>query len=261
MWDRSSRYRRGTLADLDHLVRGLQCIKLFRSMAISMSNMFLKSVWLQNSVRARALVEKKACVVGLTRLLCESELCLSNPALWAEVLVANVKVLEENAEGAVAVKDEDETLLELEQTGYEAGYSKLYFASSTLVDYLPEFPAPTRYLAESIAKLSAARPGVVCSVLLIFLLLSIVSLRYHCCSILRTLGETWTLPRRSRLCSHTSSRTTCPTSKHARKTQSSVGVTADCSVSFEHMDRTESATSNELTRLFTGSSLQESVVV
>lgn len=123
--------------------------------------MFLNSVWLQNSVRARALVEKKACVVGLTRLLCESELCLADLKVWSEVLVAAVKVLEENADGAVAVKDEDESLLELEQTGYEAGFSKLYFASSTPVDYLQEYPAPTRYLAESIAKLSAARPGVV----------------------------------------------------------------------------------------------------
>jgi hypothetical protein len=126
-----------------------------------MSKMFLNSVWLQNSVRARALVEKKACVVGLTRLLCESDLCLVDPKIWSEVLVADVKVLEENADGAVAVKDEDESLLELEQTGYEAGFSKLYFASSAPVDYLPEYPAPTRYLAESIAKLSAARPGVV----------------------------------------------------------------------------------------------------
>lgn len=127
----------------------------------SMSTMFLKSVWLQNSVRARAVAEKKACVVGLTRLLCESELCLSDLPLWGEVLVADVKLLEEDADGAVAVKDEDESLLELEQTGYEAGYSKLYFASATPIDYLSEYPPPSRYLAESIAKLSAARPGVV----------------------------------------------------------------------------------------------------
>ncbi|TYZ61665.1 hypothetical protein PybrP1_010664 [[Pythium] brassicae (nom. inval.)] len=125
-----------------------------------MSTMFVRSVWLEHVARARGAVERKTCVVGLTRFLCESELCASTPTLWTDALVACLQILEEGDDGASAVKDEDEALLELEQTGYEAGYSKLYFANVVSLDILAEYPPPKRYLAESIAKQSASRPGV-----------------------------------------------------------------------------------------------------
>ncbi|KAF1778937.1 Armadillo-type fold [Phytophthora cactorum] len=63
-----------------------------------------------------------------------------------DMLAAAVKVLEEAGESGAAVKDEDESLLELEQTGYEAGYAKLFFASVIPLDHLQEYPVPTRYL-------------------------------------------------------------------------------------------------------------------
>lgn len=127
--------------------------------------MFVKNVWLENVARARGTIEKKACVVGLTRLMCESELCTSNLEMWKESMLAALKVLEEGDDGAAGIKDEDESLLELEQTGYEAGYSKLFFASVIPVDYLAEYPPAKQYLTESVAKLSASRPGVVCILL------------------------------------------------------------------------------------------------
>lgn len=127
----------------------------------SMSTMFLRSVWLEHVIRARGAVERKVCVIGLTRLMCESELCASQLELWKDALVVAVKILEEGDDGSTAVKDEDESLLELEQTGYEAGYSKLYFANVVSLDALAEYPLAKRYLTESIAKLSASRPGVV----------------------------------------------------------------------------------------------------
>lgn len=123
--------------------------------------MFVRSVWLEHADRARGAVERKTCVVGLTRFMCESELATSSPEIWKDALIVCLKILEEGDDGSSAVKDEDESLLELEQTGYEAGYSKLYFANVAPLDILAEFPAPKRYLAESIAKLSASRPGVV----------------------------------------------------------------------------------------------------
>jgi exportin-2 (importin alpha re-exporter) len=125
-----------------------------------MSTMFLRSVWLEHVIRARGAVERKVCVIGLTRLMCESELCASQLDLWKDALVVAVKILEEGDDGSAAVKDEDESLLELEQTGYEAGYSKLYFANVVSLDALAEYPPAKRYLTESVAKLSASRPGV-----------------------------------------------------------------------------------------------------
>ncbi|KAE9048933.1 Exportin-2 [Phytophthora rubi] len=135
------------LASLDALQKG-------------MATMFIKSVWLTCNARGRTPAERKACVIGLTRLMCETELCVADLDLWTEMLAAVVKVLEEAGESGAAVKDEDEALLELEQTGYEAGYAKLFFASVVSLDHLQEYPVPTRYLAESIAKLSASKPGV-----------------------------------------------------------------------------------------------------
>uniref|UniRef100_K3WBA5 Importin N-terminal domain-containing protein n=1 Tax=Globisporangium ultimum (strain ATCC 200006 / CBS 805.95 / DAOM BR144) TaxID=431595 RepID=K3WBA5_GLOUD len=130
------------------------------SLQSGMSSMFLKNVWLEHVVRARGAVERKVCVVGLTRLMCESEICTSDLEVWKAVLVVALSILEEGDDGSAAVKGEDESLLELEQTGYEAGYSKLYFANVVSLDALAEYPPAKRYLTESIAKLSASRPGV-----------------------------------------------------------------------------------------------------
>lgn len=130
------------------------------SLQKGMSTMFIKSVWLTCNARGRGPAERKACVIGLTRLMCETDLCIADLDLWTEMLAAAVSLLEEGGENGFAVKDEDESLLELEQTGYEAGYARLFFASVVPLDHLQEYTVPTRYLAESIAKLSASRPGV-----------------------------------------------------------------------------------------------------
>ncbi|EEY65961.1 exportin-2-like protein [Phytophthora infestans T30-4] len=130
------------------------------SLQKGMSTMFIKSVWLQCNARGRSPAERKACAIGLTRLMCETEFCGADLDMWTEMLIAAVKVLEEAGDSGAAVKDEDESLLELEQTGYEAGYAKLFFASVIPLDYLQEYPVPTCYLAESISKLSASKPGV-----------------------------------------------------------------------------------------------------
>ncbi|KAI9907456.1 hypothetical protein PsorP6_004090 [Peronosclerospora sorghi] len=125
-----------------------------------MSTMFLKSVWFSCEARGRSVAERKACVVGLTRLMCETELGVADLDLWTDMVVAAVKVLEITGDSGAVVQDEDESLLELEQTGYEAGYAKLFFASVGPLDHLHEYPEAKRYLVESIAKLSAAKPGV-----------------------------------------------------------------------------------------------------
>ncbi|TDH64918.1 uncharacterized protein CCR75_000629 [Bremia lactucae] len=130
------------------------------SLQKGMASMFLRSVWLPCNARGRKRAEQKACIIGLTRLMCETELCLADLELWIELLIRAIQVLEEGGESTSAIKDEDESLLELEETGYEAGYAKLFFASVVSLDHLQEYPVPTRYLVESIAKLSASRPGV-----------------------------------------------------------------------------------------------------
>jgi exportin-2 (importin alpha re-exporter) len=123
--------------------------------------MVLDPVWIENAVRARGQSEKKAFIVGLTRLMCESELTASQPVVWGKLLAAAMKVLEDGEESTLSVKDEEETLLDLEQTGYEAGYSKLFFASVAPTDYLMEYAPPRQYLVESLSKFSSVKPGTV----------------------------------------------------------------------------------------------------
>jgi exportin-2 (importin alpha re-exporter) len=131
-----------------------------------MAKMFTETVWLPNVTKIRGRNEKKATVIGLTRFLCESEFCQSHMDIWKNVLAAAVNVLEDVEESASVVKDADEALLDLEQTGYEAGFSKLHFASIVPTDLLGEFPVARNYFVTSLSTLSSKRPGVVstCSV-------------------------------------------------------------------------------------------------
>ncbi|TMW55093.1 hypothetical protein Poli38472_013855 [Pythium oligandrum] len=125
-----------------------------------MSKMFLVSVWAENATKVRGRNEKKACVIGLTRLLCESELCKSQLDVWKSTLEATVKVLEDVEDSSSLVRDNDDVLEDLEQTGYEAGFSKLHFASIVPTDCLSEYPEGKNYFVTSLAKLSASQPGV-----------------------------------------------------------------------------------------------------
>lgn len=126
-----------------------------------MSAMFLTSVWLPNVTKVSGRNEKKACVIALTRLLCESDLCLSQANNWKAVVEHIIRVLEDVDASPSLSKDDDEALLDLEQTGYEAGFSKLHFASVVPADLLSEFPPGKSYFVTSLSALSAAKPGVV----------------------------------------------------------------------------------------------------
>lgn len=123
--------------------------------------MFVGTVWLTNVTKVRGRNEKKATVIGLTRLLCESDFCLQQPTMWSKVLEATVIVLEDVEDSTSNVKDADDALLDLEQTGYEAGFSKLHFASVVSTDMLNEFPVGRNYFVTSLSTLLASRPGVV----------------------------------------------------------------------------------------------------
>ena len=122
--------------------------------------MLLTSVWTGGASHSKGLLERKACVIGLTRLACETNLCRSQGEFWGKLVTAAINLLE-TPDSAAQLKDEEEALLDLEQTGYEAGYSKLYFATVTSADYLPEYGLPQLFLVQSISKLSPSEPAKV----------------------------------------------------------------------------------------------------
>ncbi|CCI49622.1 unnamed protein product [Albugo candida] len=123
-----------------------------------MSIMLLNSVWTGGASHSKGQLERKACVIGLIRLACETTLCRSQGELWGKLVTAAINVLE-SPDSAAPTKGEEEALLDLEQTGYEAGYSKLYFATVTSADYLQEYGIPQLFLVQNISKLSQSEPG------------------------------------------------------------------------------------------------------
>ena len=127
---------------------------------LSMGAMLLRDVWMPNFMKIRGVLERKTVAIGMNRILCEVPEVLSNQTLWIEVLNGILQLFEDKQEVA-QVKDASDQLAELEETGYEAGFSKLYFASSKPVDLLPEFPSAKHHLATSLSTLSTQRPGVV----------------------------------------------------------------------------------------------------
>lgn len=122
--------------------------------------MLLDSIWAEHVIHVSGILERKACIIALTRLICETQLCCSQGQLWSKLLGAAISILETPDTTATA-KDEEEALQELEQVGYEAGYSKLYFAAVAPSDYLSEYGLPQQYLIQKLASLSQTHPGKV----------------------------------------------------------------------------------------------------
>ncbi|KAJ0398405.1 hypothetical protein ATCC90586_000696 [Pythium insidiosum] len=92
-------------------------------------------------------------------LICEANMIMSDIEMWQALLSGIIRVLAEDDTSSV-VKDTDDMLEDLEQTGYEAGYSKLHFASVVPSDLLVDYPPAKGYFVSELAKLSAMRPGV-----------------------------------------------------------------------------------------------------
>ncbi|KAJ0394174.1 hypothetical protein P43SY_008448 [Pythium insidiosum] len=127
---------------------------VFSSPAVlaEMCNIVVKNLQLRSS--DEELFEDNAM-----ELICEANMIMSDIEMWQALLSGIIRVLAEDDTSSV-VKDTDDMLEDLEQTGYEAGYSKLHFASVVPSDLLVDYPPPKGYFVSELAKLSAMRPGV-----------------------------------------------------------------------------------------------------
>jgi len=126
----------------------------------------VSNVWVNNALHVKDHLERKACVIAMTRMLVEVPQ-LQDPQqanAWSQILSVAVKLVEqENVSGDVSTKqpDAEDALEALEETGYEAGFSKLYFAASKQNDYLKGVaPSGKAFLVNELSKASAAKPGV-----------------------------------------------------------------------------------------------------
>lgn len=99
-------------------------------------------------------MEAKIQVVGITRLLCESEVLLTDPNAWGQLLIGVTTLLSSGTLRAV-VTDTDDIEFEV---AYDAQYSRLIYASKEVEDALPDIADPTMFFVQSLHARTSANP-------------------------------------------------------------------------------------------------------
>ncbi|RHZ02004.1 hypothetical protein DYB35_009019, partial [Aphanomyces astaci] len=102
-----------------------------------------------------------AALVGLTLLVTDTFVG-KDAELLDKIFPAISKLLDVKEDTSTTVhKTEDEILIDLEETGYDAGYTSLHFASSAGVDYAAHIGNGRQMCLESISRQSHATPHFV----------------------------------------------------------------------------------------------------
>ena len=121
---------------------------------------FFVQVWLprlQND--APGPQDAKVQVLGLTRLLCDTDALLSDAngkEIWARALASAVTILT-TSEFTSRTADDDDGEVEI---GYDATYSGLVFARKKVEDLFDEVPDPPGTFVRALHALSSSHPGV-----------------------------------------------------------------------------------------------------
>ncbi|RHZ04653.1 hypothetical protein DYB37_003590 [Aphanomyces astaci] len=104
---------------------------------------------------------ESAALVGLTLLVTDTFVG-KDAELLDKIFPAISKLLDVKEDTSTTVhKTEDEILIDLEETGYDAGYTSLHFASSAGVDYAAHIGNGRQMCLESISRQSHATPHFV----------------------------------------------------------------------------------------------------
>ncbi|OQS02111.1 exportin-2 [Thraustotheca clavata] len=137
----------------------MHLINAFEGCQAGMTTMLLP-LWVEHIIRANA-AEKKAALVGLTLLVCDSPFKQDANALRNLFQsIATTLVEKDDKSSLITLKTEDDILLDLEETGYDAGFSSLHFSSASGgIDYLDFIPNPKRMFCESLSQLCRSTPG------------------------------------------------------------------------------------------------------
>lgn len=103
--------------------------------------------------------EKKIAAVGLTKLLCETDELVAGPYAdrFSGLLLALISLFELPEDESIP---DDEHFIEIEDTpGYQTAYSQLIFAGKPDYDPVAGVGDVRKFLATSLAAMSARRPG------------------------------------------------------------------------------------------------------
>ncbi|XP_032826379.1 exportin-2 [Petromyzon marinus] len=166
---KTTKYVKGFLVFIN-----LFCIKygpialqeLVDSIQPKMFGMVVEKLIIPEVQKVSGTVEKKICAVGITKQLteCPAMMDTEYTKLWAPLLQSLIGLFELPEDDSVA---DDEHFVEVEDTpGYQAAFSQLAFAGRKEHDPLgASVPNAKIHLAQSLGKLSTARPGRVSSMI------------------------------------------------------------------------------------------------
>eukprot|EP00904_Undaria_pinnatifida_P010098 jgi/Undpi1/6218/HiC_scaffold_20.g08702.m1 len=121
----------------------------------------LSQIWIPNFSNRLVLspIERKVQVVGMAKLMCESDEVKNSLTLWPSLLTCIMETLV--PEDASKLKDdvEGDDNDEEEEIAFDSAFSKLRMTGSGAQDPVPEVASETQFLAKSLGDLCASQPG------------------------------------------------------------------------------------------------------
>jgi len=119
----------------------------------------LERLMISDVQKVSGSIERKICAVGITRLLCDSEIVFKGDyaKFWVPLLQALIELLELPEDDSIP---DDEHFIDVEETpGYQTAYSQLLYANRKEVDPCAQVTDLRLNLIQSIYQLSMANPG------------------------------------------------------------------------------------------------------
>ncbi|KAK4047158.1 importin-alpha export receptor [Microbotryomycetes sp. JL201] len=109
------------------------------------------------------LKDRKVIAVGLSNLLTQSNTMFTAPTsnAWTPTMTALLKLFALPLPLSATGEDEVVDVTELEETGYQASYSRLGASEKVKADPVAHITDPKMYLAQGLSQASQARPGQV----------------------------------------------------------------------------------------------------
>ncbi|CAD5113532.1 DgyrCDS2694 [Dimorphilus gyrociliatus] len=133
-------------------------IQTVESIQEKMFGMVLEKLFVPNVQKLTDTKEKKICAIGITNILTDAPIMLTNfQAFWGQLLQSLIGLFELPEDSSIP---DDEHFIDIEDTpGYQAAYSKLAFSGKSEFDPCANVENPRIYLVKGLQKVSQANPG------------------------------------------------------------------------------------------------------
>ena len=125
--------------------------------------MVIQNLFIPDLQKVSGNLERKICAIGVSKILTECQLLLSNEAnikIWISLLESLIGLFELPEDTTVA---DDEHFIEIEDTpGYQASFNQLFSAAKREPDpFQGQIPNAKIFLAKSLENLSSSAPNMV----------------------------------------------------------------------------------------------------